>query len=77
VATEVRLPQFGMTMHEATISLWLKKVGDPVVQGEVLAEVETDKVTAEVEAPASGVLARIDAEEGTTVPVLTRIAVIE
>jgi pyruvate/2-oxoglutarate dehydrogenase complex dihydrolipoamide acyltransferase (E2) component len=77
MATEVRLPQFGMTMHEATISLWLKKVGDSVVQGEVLAEVETDKVTAEVEAPASGVLASIDAEEGTTVPVLARIAVIE
>jgi pyruvate/2-oxoglutarate dehydrogenase complex dihydrolipoamide acyltransferase (E2) component len=77
MATEVRLPQFGMTMHEATISLWLKKVGDQVVQGEVLAEVETDKVTAEVEAPASGVLASIDAEEGATVPVLARIAVIE
>jgi 2-oxoglutarate dehydrogenase E2 component (dihydrolipoamide succinyltransferase) len=77
MATEVRLPQFGMTMHEATISLWLKKVGDQVAQGEVLAEVETDKITAEVEAPASGVLASIDAEEGTTVPVLARIAVIE
>jgi 2-oxoglutarate dehydrogenase E2 component (dihydrolipoamide succinyltransferase) len=77
VATEVRLPQFGMTMHEATVSLWLKKVGDQVVQGEVLAEVETDKITAEVEAPASGVLASIDAEVGTTVPVLARIAVIE
>lgn len=77
MATEVRLPQYGMTMHEATVSRWLKKVGDRVVAGEVLAEVETDKVTAEVEAPVSGVLVGIDAPEGSTVQVLGRLALIE
>lgn len=77
MATEVRLPQYGMTMHEATISLWLKKVGDQVTAGEVIAEVETDKVTADVEAPVTGVLVSIDAEEGVTVQVLERIALIE
>jgi pyruvate dehydrogenase E2 component (dihydrolipoamide acetyltransferase) len=75
--TEVRLPQFGMTMHEATIVSWLKGVGDPVGQGEILATAETDKVTVEIESPASGVLSAIHAEEGSTVPVLDVIAIIK
>ena len=41
MATIVRLPQFGMTMHEGTIVTWLKRVGDPVTEGEPLAEIET------------------------------------
>jgi len=77
MATDVLLPQFGMSMHEATIATWLKKVGDQVTAGEAIAEVDTDKVTAVVEAPVTGVLARIDAEEGKTVAVFERIAVIE
>jgi pyruvate/2-oxoglutarate dehydrogenase complex dihydrolipoamide acyltransferase (E2) component len=74
---DVRLPQLGMTMHEGTIVRWLKQIGDRVVEGEPLAEIETDKVTVEVTAPGSGVLSSIEAEPGVTVPVLTRIAVID
>jgi pyruvate/2-oxoglutarate dehydrogenase complex dihydrolipoamide acyltransferase (E2) component len=77
MATEVRMPQFGMTMHEATIVSWLKKVGDPVDQGELLATADTDKVTVEVESPAAGVLSAIYAEAGSTVPVLDVIAIIK
>lgn len=77
MATEVLLPQYGMSMHEATVAAWLKAVGDPVTAGEAIAELDTDKVTVVVEAPATGVLARIDAEPGTTVAVFERIAVIE
>lgn len=77
MAIEVRLPQYGMSMHEATILSWLKQVGDRVVEGEPLAEVETDKLTVELPAPASGVLASIEVEPGTTVAVLDRIATIE
>jgi pyruvate/2-oxoglutarate dehydrogenase complex dihydrolipoamide acyltransferase (E2) component len=76
MATEVRLPQSGMTMHEATIVSWLKGVGDPVDQGEILATAETDKVTVDIESPVSGVLSAILAEAGSTVPVLDVIAII-
>lgn len=76
VVTEVRLPQYGMSMHEATILSWLKQVGDQVQEGEPLAELETDKATVELPAPASGVLATIEAQAGTTVAVLARIATI-
>lgn len=77
MATDVLLPQYGMSMHEATVAAWLKAVGDPVTAGEAIAELDTDKVTVVVEAPTTGVLARIDAEPGTTVAVFERIAVIE
>jgi 2-oxoglutarate dehydrogenase E2 component (dihydrolipoamide succinyltransferase) len=77
MAMEVRLPQFGMMMHEGTIVGWLKEFGDQVSEGEPLAEVDTDKVTVEVPAPVSGRLVSIDAEPGTTVPVHARIASIE
>jgi pyruvate/2-oxoglutarate dehydrogenase complex dihydrolipoamide acyltransferase (E2) component len=77
MATDVLLPQYGMSMHEATIAAWLKNVGDPVTAGEAIAEIETDKVTAVVEAPVTGVLASIHAEPGITVAVFERIAIIE
>ena len=64
-------------MHEATIVRWLKKVGDRVEEGEPIAEVETDKMTVELEAPQAGVLASVEAEAGTTVPVRGRLAVID
>jgi pyruvate/2-oxoglutarate dehydrogenase complex dihydrolipoamide acyltransferase (E2) component len=76
MATEIRMPQSGMTMHEATIVEWLKGVGDPVSEGDVLATAETDKVTVEIESPVSGVLSAIHAEAGSTVPVLEIIATI-
>lgn len=76
MATKVILPMLGETMEEGTITKWLKQEGDQVEKGEPLLEVMTDKVNIEVEAPASGVLRKIIAEEEQTVPVMNSIAVI-
>jgi pyruvate/2-oxoglutarate dehydrogenase complex dihydrolipoamide acyltransferase (E2) component len=65
--TDVPIPQWGLTMDEAVLDRWLKAVGDRVTEGEALAEVETDKLTTELEAPASGVIAEILVEDGATV----------
>ncbi len=65
--TEIRVPTLGESVTEATIGRWFKKAGDPVRADETLAELETDKVTLEVNAPAAGVLAEIVAKEGETV----------
>lgn len=65
------LPQWGMGMNEGEVVKWLKAVGDPVVKGEPLVEIESTKVSAEVEATADGTLGRIIVEEGKTVPVGT------
>ena len=65
--TEIRVPTLGKSVTEATIGRWFKKPGDAVRADEALAELETDKVTLEVNAPASGVLAEILAKEGETV----------
>lgn len=65
------LPQWGMGMNEGQVVKWLKAVGDPVVRGEPLVEIESTKVSAEVEATADGTLGRIIVEEGKTVPVGT------
>jgi pyruvate dehydrogenase E2 component (dihydrolipoamide acetyltransferase) len=70
------MPQLGETVAEGTISEWHKKTGDAVEKGEVLLDVETDKVAIEIEAPISGVLASIDIPEGETVDVGTVLAVI-
>ncbi len=72
---EVFMLQLSPTMTEGRIARWLKKEGDAVESGEVLAEVETDKATMELEAPEDGVLAKIVAPEGATVPVGALIAV--
>ena len=65
------LPQWGMGMNEGEVVKWLKAVGDPVVKGEPLVEIESTKVSAEVEATSDGTLGRIIVEEGKTVPVGT------
>jgi pyruvate dehydrogenase E2 component (dihydrolipoamide acetyltransferase) len=75
MATEVKLPRLGQGMESGTIVKWLKAEGDPVEKGEALYELDTDKVTQEVEAEASGVLLRIAVREGE-VPVGQTIAVI-
>ena len=62
---EVRLPELADAMAAATLTVWLKKPGDPVTAGEPIAEVETDKTTVELEAPADGVLAEIRVAAGT------------
>ena len=67
MATEIRVPTLGESVSEATIGTWFKKVGDAVKADEPLCELETDKVTIEVPAPASGVLSEIVANAGDTV----------
>ena len=76
MAKVVVMPKLGLTMTEGTVSKWLKKVGDEVKEGEPLFDVETDKLTNTIEASASGVLRHIFIEDGTTVPVLDKIAII-
>jgi 2-oxoglutarate dehydrogenase E2 component (dihydrolipoamide succinyltransferase) len=65
--TDIRVPTLGESVTEATVGKWFKKPGDAVRADEVLAELETDKVTLEVNAPTSGVLAEIAVTEGATV----------
>src|SRR6201999_833551 len=64
---EIRVPTLGESVAEATIGKWFKKAGDSVKADEPLLELETDKVTLEVNAPAAGVLAEIAANDGETV----------
>jgi 2-oxoglutarate dehydrogenase E2 component (dihydrolipoamide succinyltransferase) len=73
---DVTVPQLGETVAEATVTRWLKQVGEPVREGEPLFEVATDKVDTEVPAAAGGTLSEILVAEDQTVPVGTRIAVI-
>src|SRR5216117_2838717 len=74
---DVLMPQMGQSIAEGTLSKWLKKVGDPVKRDEPLFEISTDKVDAEIPAPAAGVLAEIKVREGQTVPVQTLVAILE
>jgi pyruvate dehydrogenase E2 component (dihydrolipoamide acetyltransferase) len=76
MAEEVRMPQMGESIAEGTIVRWLKQVGEAVKRDEPLFEISTDKVDAEIPAPASGVLSEIKVKEGETVPINTVVAVI-
>ncbi|MFV2063857.1 MAG: biotin/lipoyl-containing protein [Chloroflexota bacterium] len=79
MATELYLPKMSDHMESGTIGEWLVKVGDTVVQGQPVLEIETDKVNAEIEAPASGVLRVIRAGAevpGTEIRVGETIAII-
>ncbi|MBI1237711.1 MAG: 2-oxoglutarate dehydrogenase complex dihydrolipoyllysine-residue succinyltransferase [Alphaproteobacteria bacterium] len=67
MATDIRVPALGESVTEATVAKWFKKPGETVKADEPLCELETDKVTVEVPAPASGVLSEIIAQEGATV----------
>ena len=73
---DVMVPTLGESVTEATVATWFKQVGDAVAQDEMLCELETDKVSVEVPAPAAGVLAEIVAAEGTTVDTTAKLAVI-
>jgi len=75
-ATDVIMPQMGESIFEGTITKWLKKPGDTVQQDEPLFEISTDKVDAEIPAPAAGVLSEIKMPAGTTVQINTVVAVI-
>ena len=74
---DVLMPQMGESIAEGTLSKWLKKLGDQVKRDEPLFEISTDKVDAEIPAPAAGTLAEIKVQEGQTVPVQTLVAVLE
>src|SRR5258707_202956 len=76
MATDVVMPQMGESIFEGTITKWLKKPGDKVQRDEPLFEISTDKVDAEIPAPAAGVLREIKVQEGATVQVNTVVAVI-
>src|SRR5215217_4689159 len=72
----VIMPKMGDAMEEGTLLRWLKQVGDEIAVGDPLAEIETDKVSLEIEATESGVLSKTYVEEGATVPIGTPIAAI-
>jgi 2-oxoglutarate dehydrogenase E2 component (dihydrolipoamide succinyltransferase) len=74
--TDVVMPQMGESIFEGTITKWLKKVGDSIQRDEPLFEISTDKVDAEIPAPASGTLSEIKVPAGTTVQINTVVAVI-
>jgi pyruvate dehydrogenase E2 component (dihydrolipoamide acetyltransferase) len=76
MANVVTMPKLGFDMAEGTLVRWLRAVGETVQKGEVLAEIETDKATVEVEAVESGVVRRLLVNEGTAVPIGTPIAII-
>ncbi|MDZ7760363.1 MAG: dihydrolipoamide acetyltransferase family protein [Desulfovermiculus sp.] len=76
MATEVVFPMLGVTTERGKVIQWFKAEGDAVEKGEILLEVEAEKVTTEVEAPASGILARILVSENQEVEVLTVLALI-
>ncbi len=69
MAIEIRVPTLGESITEATVGKWFKKAGDPVQADEALVELETDKVTLEVNAPSAGILSEIAAETGQTVAI--------
>jgi pyruvate dehydrogenase E2 component (dihydrolipoamide acetyltransferase) len=70
------MPKMGDAMEEGTLVRWLKQEGEPVKEGEPIAEIATDKATIELEAPASGILRGIRVQEGATVPINTPLAYI-
>src|SRR5687768_18048996 len=70
------MPALGMAQETGTLIQWLKGAGDQVMKGEPLMEIETDKATVEIEAPASGILASVTAQAGDVIPVGQRIALI-
>ncbi|MGH9543092.1 MAG: biotin/lipoyl-containing protein, partial [Terriglobales bacterium] len=74
---DVIMPQMGESIFEGTVTKWLKKPGDKVQRDEPLFEISTDKVDAEIPAPAAGVLKEIKIPEGKTVQVNTIVAVID
>ena len=73
---DVLMPQLGETVTEGTIASWHKQVGDTVEKGDVLVDIETDKISTEIEVPVSGVLVKIDVAEGETVDVGTVLATV-
>jgi pyruvate dehydrogenase E2 component (dihydrolipoamide acetyltransferase) len=76
MSENVILPKWGLTMEEGIVTAWHKQEGDSVIEGELLAEVETDKINNELPSPINGVVARIMVPAGETVPVGTTLAIV-
>lgn len=76
MAVEIRMPQLGLTMEEGTIDQWLKQEGDQVKIGDPIAQIQTDKLTSELESDVDGVLLKIVAQEGEDIPVKGLLAYI-
>jgi pyruvate dehydrogenase E2 component (dihydrolipoamide acetyltransferase) len=76
MADTIAMPKLGFDMAEGTLVRWVKKEGESVNKGEVLAEIETDKATVEVESTASGLVRKLLVDEGAVVPVNTPIAIV-
>ena len=77
MAKDILMPQMGYDMTQGTVVRWVKKVGDRVHRGDIVAEIETDKATVEIEAFESGTLLRILASPGDTIPVGEPIATVD
>ena len=76
MATEIKLPQWAMTLSEGTITEWKKNEGDAVAKGEVLCIVEEAKATGELKSSKDGYVLKICVQEGDTVPVLSTICIV-
>ncbi len=76
MATRITMPRLSDTMTEGTVATWLKKVGDKVAEGDILAEIETDKATMEFESFNSGTLLHIGIQQGESAPVDSLLAII-
>ncbi|HQU19459.1 MAG TPA: hypothetical protein PLA92_10470, partial [Fimbriimonadaceae bacterium] len=74
---EILMPELGESVHEATVTRWLKKEGDQVKEDEPVVEIMTDKVNTELPAPATGVLSKIIVPEGGSVQVFAPMGIIE
>ena len=77
MSTPIIMPKFEMSQETGTVTRWLKQEGDAIEKGEAILEVETDKVTMEVESPAKGILSAISAQPGDVIPIGQVIAQIE
>ena len=76
MAETITMPKLGFDMQEGTLVRWVKSEGESINKGDVLAEIETDKATVEVESSASGVVRRLLVDQGAVVPIGAAIAVI-
>ena len=76
MAEVINMPRLSDTMEEGTVATWLKKVGDTVKEGDILAEIETDKATMEFESFHEGILLHIGIAEGETAPVDVLLAIV-
>src|SRR5689334_14691409 len=75
--TEILMPELGESVHEGTVSRWLKKEGDLVKEDEPVVEIMTDKVNTELPSPATGVLSKILIQEGDQVEVFHAMGIID